>query len=254
MPDLPSFAQLKAPAAWETVDVISDLHLQAAEPATFEAWRHYMQHTPADAVFILGDLFEVWIGDDAAAAPGFAAECAQVLKSASARRAVFFIAGNRDFLVGERFLNECGVTALPDPTVLDFGGRGWLLTHGDMLCTADTEYMRFREQVHAAAWQREFLSRPLAVRQALARDLRDRSEARKHSGFAYPDVDEDLARSWLTASGAQVMIHGHTHRPAEHVLGDGQRVVLSDWDALAHPPRLQVMRLAAGNWRRLPLD
>jgi UDP-2,3-diacylglucosamine hydrolase len=254
MPDLPSFAQLKAPAAWVAVDVISDLHLQASEAATFEAWRRYMQRAPADAVFILGDLFEVWIGDDAAAAPGFAAECAQVLKSASARLDVFFMAGNRDFLVGERFLRDCGVVSLADPTVLDFGGQRWLLTHGDALCTADTEYMRFREQVRAPAWQREFLSRPPAARQAIARDMRDQSEARKRSGIEYPDADEELARAWLAAAPAQVMIHGHTHRPAEHVLGNGRRLVLSDWDALANPPRLQVLRLTAGSCRRVVLD
>jgi UDP-2,3-diacylglucosamine hydrolase len=254
MAGLPSFAQLKAPAAWATVDVISDLHLQASEAATFEAWRRYMQYAPANAVFILGDLFEVWIGDDAAAAPGFAADCAQVLKSASARLDVFFMAGNRDFLVGGRFLEDCGVVALADPTVLDFGEQRWLLTHGDALCTADTEYMRFREQVRAPAWKHEFLSRSLADRQTIARQMRDHSEARKRSGIAYPDADEELARTWLAAAGAQVMVHGHTHKPAEHVLGTGRRLVLSDWDALANPPRLQVLRLTAQSCRRVALN
>jgi UDP-2,3-diacylglucosamine hydrolase len=254
MPDLPSFAQLKAPATWAAVDVISDLHLQISDAATFQAWRRYMLHTPANAVFILGDLFEVWIGDDAAAPPGFAAECAEVLKSASARLDVFFMAGNRDFLVGPRFLKDCGVVELADPTVLDFGPQRWLLTHGDMLCTDDPEYMRFREQVRAPAWQRDFLARPLAERQAIAREMRDQSEARKRSGIPYPDADVTLARAWLEAAGAQVMIHGHTHLPADHALGSGRRIVLSDWDALANPPRLQVLRLTQRSCRRMALN
>jgi UDP-2,3-diacylglucosamine hydrolase len=254
MSDLASFARLKAPSAWRSVDIISDLHLQARGRATFEAWRNYMRTAPADAVFILGDLFELWIGDDTAVAPGFAADCAAVLKAAAARLDVFFMAGNRDFLVGGRFLRDCGVAALKDPTVLQFGGRRWLLTHGDVLCTADTEYMRFREQVRTSAWQRDFLSKPVAARQAIAREMREHSEARKHSGFAYPDVDEGLALAWLAAANAQVMIHGHTHRPNDHVLGAGSRVVLSDWDALASPPRGQVLRLTTEGWLRLAPD
>src|SRR5512140_3369014 len=254
MPDLPTFVQLDAPPAWRTVEFISDLHLQAQEPATFDAWRRYMRRTPADAVFILGDLFEVWIGDDAAAAPGFAADCAMVLKAASTRIDVFFMTGNRDFLVGDDFLRDCGVIALADPTVLHFLGQRWLLTHGDALCTDDTEYMQFRERVRDRRWQQDFLSRPLAERQAMASDMRERSEERKRSGIAYADVTEDCARDWLKAADAQVMIHGHTHRPADHVLGDGQRVVLSDWDAAGTPPRLQAMRLAADGLKRIALD
>ena len=253
MAAVPAFAQLQAPPAWSAVDFISDLHLQALEPATFDAWRRYLQQTPADAVFILGDLFDVWVGDDAATQPGFAADCAAALKDAAARSAVFFMAGNRDFLVGDTFLQACRTTPLADPTVLGFGGRRWLLTHGDALCTDDIEYMRFRDQVRTRQWQQEFLSKPLAQRQAIARDMRERSEARKRSGIAYPDVDNDTALAWLAAADAPVLIHGHTHRPADHVLGAGQRVVLSDWDALAAPPRQQVLRLTAGGLRRIAL-
>ena len=254
MRDLPSFAQLQAPPSWHTVDFISDLHLQAEEAATFEAWRRYMRETPADAVFILGDLFEVWAGDDAAAAPGFAADCAAVLNASAARIDVFFMAGNRDFLVGPGFLRDCGVEGLSDPTVLDFVGRRWLLTHGDALCTDDTEYMQFREQVRNHQWQHEFLCKPLAERQAIARGMRERSEARKRSGISYPDVEVGYARAWLKAADAQVMIHGHTHRPADHVLGDGQRVVLSDWDAAGDPQRLQALRLTGDGLKRIALD
>jgi UDP-2,3-diacylglucosamine hydrolase len=254
MPDLPHFAELQAPAAWRTIDFISDLHLQAAESATFEAWQRYMEQTPADAIFILGDLFEVWVGDDAAAAPGFAAECGEVLSATGRRAAVFFMAGNRDFLVGRPFLQSCGATLLADPSVLVFDGRRWLLTHGDALCLADTEYMEFRSQVRNAAWQQEFLAKPLAQRQAIARALRQQSEARKRSGVEYPDIDGPAAQEWLQAAGAQGLIHGHTHRPADHVLGPrGWRAVLSDWDVAAVPPRQQVLRLTPAGLQRIDL-
>lgn len=253
LPALPDFAQLQAPLSWRTADFISDLHLQAAEPATFDAWRRYMRETPADAVFILGDLFEVWVGDDAALEPGFAADCAGVLQAAAGRLAVFFMHGNRDFLVGDGFLRSCGATLLADPTVLGFAGQRWLLTHGDALCLADTEYMQFREQVRSADWQREFLARPLAQRREIARQLREQSESRKRSGIEYPDVDGPQAHAWLEAAGAKAMIHGHTHKPADHVLGRGRRTVLSDWDAIATPARLEALRITAGGARRVAL-
>jgi UDP-2,3-diacylglucosamine hydrolase len=254
MPDLPPFAELDAAAAWRAIDFISDLHLQPGEPGTFEAWQRYMASTPADALFILGDLFEVWVGDDAAAVPGFAAECGEVLRATAARIAVFFMPGNRDFLIGKRFLESCRTTLLPDPSVLHFDGRRWLLTHGDALCLADTEYMGFREQVRNAAWQQEFLAKPLEQRQAIARALRRQSEDRKHSGVQYADVDGDAALAWLRAAGAQALVHGHTHRPADHLLGPrGWRAVLSDWDAGAEPPRLQVLRLTAAGMQRINL-
>jgi UDP-2,3-diacylglucosamine hydrolase len=254
LPDPPPFAELRSPAAWRTIDFISDLHLQPAEPGTFNAWRRYMGSTPADALFILGDLFEVWVGDDAAAVPGFAAECGDVLRAAAARTALFFMPGNRDFLVGAHFLDLCGTTLLADPSVLHFDGRRWLLTHGDALCLADTEYMEFRAQVRNAAWQAEFLAKPLAQRQAIARALRQQSEARKRSGVEYPDVDGAAAQAWLQAAGAQALIHGHTHRPADHRLGPrGWRAVLSDWDAAALPARQQVLRLTAAGLQRIDL-
>ena len=252
-PAVPPIAELLAPAPWRTVDFISDLHLQAAEPGTFEAWRRYMADTPANAIFILGDLFEVWVGDDAAGEPGFAADCAAVLQAASRRAPVFFMHGNRDFLVGEGFLAACHATLLPDPTVLDFADKRWLLTHGDALCLDDTEYMRFREQVRSPEWQREFLARPLAQRQAIARQLREQSESRKRSGIEYADVDGPATLAWLEAADAHAMIHGHTHKPADHPLAGRLRTVLSDWDAAAAPPRLEALRLTAAGARRIPL-
>ncbi|MET0311862.1 MAG: UDP-2,3-diacylglucosamine diphosphatase [Burkholderiaceae bacterium] len=236
--------ELQAPSRWRTADFISDLHMQASEPATFGAWRDYMLATPAEAVFLLGDVFEVWVGDDAAAEGSFEAQCGEVMREASRTRAVFFMHGNRDFLVGESFLRPAGVTLLQDPCVLAFGGKRWLLTHGDALCLDDSGYMAFRAEVRSPEWQRTFLARPLAERQAVARGLRERSEALKKEVAAYADVDAPAARELMSAAGAGTMIHGHTHRPADHDLGSGLlRHVLSDWDLAASPQRAEVLRL-----------
>jgi len=258
---VPPLAELIAPPSWRTVDFISDLHLDADEPATFSAWQHYLQHTPADAVFILGDLFEVWVGDDAASAglpnpteANFEHSCAEVLARAGRRLALFFMHGNRDFLVGPAFMDACHATLLDDPTVLTFAGQRWLLSHGDALCLDDLDYMAFRQQVRSPGWQRSFLARPLAERLALAREMRRQSEARKHSGMDYADVDMEAARQWLQAANAPTLIHGHTHKPAHHDLGNGlSRVVLSDWDALASVPRAEVLRLDASGLQRIAL-
>jgi UDP-2,3-diacylglucosamine hydrolase len=250
-PTTPRIAEFTAPANWRVVDFISDLHLQASEPQTVQAWAHYMAHTRADAVFILGDLFEVWIGDDVLAPPEaddekacFEVHCSRVLQQASERCAVFFMHGNRDFLLGRAGARACGLSLLADPTALSFAGQRWLLTHGDALCLDDTEYLQFRAQVRNPAWQQAFLARPLAERRAIALDLRAQSEARKRSSASYADVDTHEAIRWLQAAHAHELIHGHTHQPADHDLGQGlRRRVLSDWDAGASPARAQVLRL-----------
>ncbi|MEP6721201.1 MAG: UDP-2,3-diacylglucosamine diphosphatase [Variovorax sp.] len=249
------FAELAAPAGWRTVDLLSDLHLQAGEPATFEAWRGYMETTPADAIFILGDLFEVWIGDDAATLPGFEAQCAEVLRSTARHRPVFFMHGNRDFLLGSAFAADCGIALLADPTVLVLHGERWLLSHGDELCLDDHEYLQFRAQVRSPDWQQAFLARPLEERRALARSMRTRSEDRKRSpDMVWADVDPDAARGWLHRADARTLIHGHTHRPAEHDLGDGlRRIVLSDWDMAARPQRAQLLCLSVAGAQRVDL-
>ena len=257
---VPPMATLQAPAAWATVDFISDLHLRAEEPITFDAWANYLHSTPADAVFLLGDVFEVWVGDDVLSEPSsqderFEARCAREMAAAAQRLALFFMHGNRDFLVGPALMTSCQATLLTDPTVLDFGGQRWLLSHGDALCLDDTEYLEFRRQVQQPAWRDAFLAKPLSEREAIARSLRTQSEARKHSGATYADVDNAAARQWLQAAGAHTLIHGHTHRPAAHDLGQGlQRVVLSDWDAAATPPRAEVLRLNASGLQRLALS
>jgi len=261
------FAELRAPAHWKAVDFISDLHLQASHPTTFACWEQFLQRPPverADALFILGDLFEVWVGDDVLDAPAsrgdpaFWRRCAALIQVHSQHTPVYFMAGNRDFLLGHAGLRACGMQSLADPTVLDFVGQRWLLSHGDALCLDDTDYMRFRAQVRTPEWQSTFLAQPLAEREAVAHGLRQHSEARKrenaHDPSLWADVDAAAARRWLHHASAQTLIHGHTHRPACHDLGSGlQRVVLSDWDAAARPPRAEVMRLTAAGLQRLPL-
>ncbi|MFM6985487.1 MAG: UDP-2,3-diacylglucosamine diphosphatase [Hydrogenophaga sp.] len=259
------FAQWRAPAHWRAVDCVSDLHLQAGEPATFEAWRRWLNRPPAeraDALIILGDLFEVWIGDDALHGDGpdavFWRACADTLRAHSHATPVFFMAGNRDFLLGQDGLQACGMQALQDPTVLSMAGRRWVLSHGDTLCLDDTDYQRFRARVRSAEWQHDFLAQPLSQRQAMARELRQQSEARKRQQGQDPslwaDVDAAAARAWLQAVGADTLVHGHTHRPAEHDLGEGlQRVVLGDWDVVATPPRGDILRLSARGIERLRL-
>ena len=255
-PPVPPFATLKAPASWGAVDFISDLHLQTSEAATVAAWQHYLQHTHADALFILGDLFEVWVGDDALDESGsFEAQCCSLLRQATQRLPVYFMHGNRDFLVGERFFQRCGVQPLQDPTVLSFAGQRWLLSHGDALCLDDVDYQHFRVLARSAAWQQSFLAQPLATRRAQARDIRSQSEARKHSATLYADVDGPAACAWLQGANCSVLIHGHTHRPADHVLAPHlARSVLSDWDAAAMPARTEVLRLTASGLQRMSPD
>ena len=236
-----------APLEWQRIDFISDLHLDASEPHTFEAWVRYMANTPADALFILGDLFEVWVGDDNA--DPFALQCKAVLTDTAKRLPVHFMCGNRDFLVGADLLASTGVHGLSDPTVLELGTLNGstptriLLSHGDALCLEDHDYLAFRKQVRHSDWQTAFLAKPLAERQAYARSVRNQSEARKQSQTDHADVDTQAAVGWLQAADAQILLHGHTHKPAAHDLGQGfMRWVLSDWHADSHPPRLEVVR------------
>ena len=236
----------EAPETWRTVDFISDLHLQEKELATFEVWQAYMQNTTADAVFILGDLFEVWVGDDAAEQHSFLQRCAAVLKACASKRQVAFMRGNRDFLVGTAFLNACHVLDLQDPTVLNFASQKWLLSHGDAGCLGDTDYQAFRQMIRQAGWQEDFLAKPLTERESIARQLRAQSEMlKKDSRAVYADVADEWSSQLLQQAGATCLVHGHTHRPALHSLGQDppmQRCVLSDWDAESARPRAEALR------------
>lgn len=245
-----------ADPTWTAIDLLSDVHLHADMPNTFAAWRQHLLQTPAQAVLLLGDLFEVWVGDDARHG-GFEAQCLAVLKQASGQRSLAFLAGNRDFLVGDELLAEAGVQRLADPTVLSAWGQRWLLSHGDALCLDDAEYQRFRHLVRGADWQARFLALPLAERQRQARAMRDASAARQaaQAPTDWGDVDDAAAAEWLLQADAQAMIHGHTHRPATHALPGGRvRHVLGDWDFdHAAPPRARMLRLTRDGLQTLDL-
>jgi UDP-2,3-diacylglucosamine hydrolase len=255
----PPLPELHAPAHWRCIEFISDLHLATDTPRSLQAWQHYMQNTQADAVCILGDLVEVWVGDDARF-EGFEAHFAQALTTCARQRWVGFMPGNRDFLLGQDMLTACGVHALADPCVLHAFGSRSVLTHGDALCLADTDYQRFRTMVREPAWQTQFLAQPLAARRAFARSVRAESERRKHSGGPtgaselWADVDPPAALQWLQQAQADTLVHGHTHRPATLPIAPGHvRHVLSDWD-LDHPPlRAQTLRLTREGWQRIDL-
>ena len=245
--------RVTAPPQWREVDFISDLHLHAADAVTFAAWKSYLLETTAQAVFILGDLFEVWVGDDmlgsnygsGQADENFARACADVLQQAGARHAQFFLCGNRDFLIGDAMLRRCAMQGLADPCVLEFAGARWLVSHGDALCLQDTAYQQFRHMVRGTSWQDAFLAQPLARRQEIARQLRTQSAQQQRAHPVASVVDLEATLSWLHDADARTLIHGHTHQPADHILAnERQRLVLSDWDLQAAAPRAEVLRLS----------
>jgi UDP-2,3-diacylglucosamine hydrolase len=254
-PAFPDAPHWNVPDHWRAIDLLSDLHLCPALPRTFEAFALHLQATDADAVLVLGDLFEVWIGDEQAVQP-FEHDCLKALERGSRRLWVGLMVGNRDFLLGDQALAIAGAHRLHDPTVLHAFGGSWLLTHGDALCTADREYQDFRREVRSPAWQQAFLARPHQDRAAVAGRIRAESQARK-SALPDPgdwaDVSADAAQHWLCASGSSTMLHGHTHRPGRHDLGQGHvREVLSDWDLDDAHPRAEVLRLTARGVERRP--
>ena len=237
---------------WTCIDFVSDLHLQASEPETWSVFNQYLRSTPAQALFILGDLFEVWIGDDVLDAPdAWEQQCVQALANASQRLKLFWIPGNRDFLTGEHFAHRAGCVTLNDPCRLTLSTEICLLSHGDALCLQDHDYMAFRSLVRSTEWQSGFLARSLSERQEMAQAMRVQSMIVQKSKAAWSDVDENAALQWLNRAGATRLIHGHTHQPADHRLDPRHtRTVLSDWSAKAQPPRCQILRWQ-GNWARI---
>jgi UDP-2,3-diacylglucosamine hydrolase len=215
---------------------ISDLHLEETRPDITDAFLRFLdEKTPGiERLYILGDFFEAWIGDDERTP--LQETIAAALKAISDRGVeIFLMHGNRDFLIGEEFCERAGATLLDDPTVVDLYGTPTLLMHGDSLCTADEEYQKFRANMRNPQMQKMMLARPLEDRQKMARQLRDMSMA-KNQGKAEDIMDvtpEEVVRE-MEAHGVQQMIHGHTHRPAIHDLqANGQpatRIVLGDWD------------------------
>lgn len=213
---------------------ISDLHLDASRPQIVETFERFVHDEAAKtcALYILGDLFESWIGDDDDDA--VATRVADALATLRGRVPVYFMHGNRDFLVGEQFAQRAGMTLLDDPTIIDLGGERTLLMHGDTLCTDDADYQRFRSVVREPAWQAQFLAKPLPERRAFAAQAR--GESRKQTAMKAAeimDVNAEAVRAAMRAHGVRRLIHGHTHRPATHRFElDGapaERIVLGDW-------------------------
>jgi UDP-2,3-diacylglucosamine hydrolase len=246
--------KLEASDHWRCIEFISDLHLHEGLPKTYQAFEAYLAQTQADAVIILGDLFEAWVGDDMRHQP-FEAQCTQALSQAGQRLWLGFMAGNRDFLLGPDMLSACHAHRLDDPTLLTAFGHTSLLTHGDAWCLNDTAYLAFREKIRHPDWAQQFLSRPLTERLQVAQQMRADSQA-EQLGMSYmADVDPALAEQWLSAHQAQTLIHGHTHRPASEVFTPAGhwRHVLSDWDVDgAHgQARAQVLRLTPEGVQRV---
>ena len=228
---------------------ISDLHLQESHPRTAEAFFRFLAEraTLARQLYLLGDIFEYWAGDDDLAEP-FHQRVVQALRAlADGGVEIFWIAGNRDFLVGEGFARAAGLTLLAEPHVMTAGGTRIALVHGDAECTADIKYMAFRAQVRDPAWQQQFLGLPLAQRKQIIAGLREGSrEAHATKSYEIMDVAPDAIDALFDATGADVVIHGHTHRPKLHRHGRRRRFVLPDWELDAEPQR--------GGWIALSED
>ncbi len=214
---------------------VSDLHLDAQEPAAGEQFIDFLRTraVAAQALYILGDLFEVWVGDDDDD-PYRARICAALAGLAAHGVPCYVMHGNRDFLLQHRFEQRSGTRLLPDPVIIDLAGEAALLTHGDALCVADRPYQLLRAMVRQQRWQRRFLHLPLAVRRELAELAR--AGSRRHTqatSYQIMDADADAVAAVMRACGVRLLIHGHTHRPAIHELDlDGaraRRIVLGAW-------------------------
>ncbi len=253
---LVNFDQLDAPTHWRTVDILSDVHLNKDDPATFALWQQHMDNTPAQAVLLLGDWFDLWIGDDVLATPtgqhahpfGFEHEVVACAKRCASRLSLHVMVGNRDFLMGDELLNQCGARHLNDPTVLAFGpapSQRVLLSHGDALCTDDVGYMAFRQQARSKAWEEAFLAQPMDERVRLGRQMRSQSAAAQALLPNWVDVNPGMVDAWMAASRCEVFIHGHTHEGKTHRTGrGGLRWVTTDWHANENFARAPVLRIA----------
>jgi len=216
---------------------ISDLHLCVSRPRITEVLLKFLQGPAreARALYVLGDLFEYWAGDDDLADPYHAQICTAFKQLADSGVPVALIHGNRDFLLGDAFAHASGMSILKDPTLLEMHGRRVLLTHGDELCTDDVEYQKFRVQVRDSSWQEAFMAQPLATRKAQIEALRMRSESEKsHKSEAIMDVNAEAVIALVERfDHPDLLIHGHTHRPGVHeILVNGmhtERHVLADW-------------------------
>ena len=217
---------------------ISDLHLDPGRPAITRLFMEFLAQraTQGRALYILGDFFEAWIGDDAV--PGDHPVLAALHRfTADSGVPLYVMRGNRDFLLGQRFAEHTGATLLPDPTLIELDGESVLLMHGDLLCTDDHAYQQFRAMVNDPDWQQGFLARSVEDRLALARQARQESTAR-NAGLSdisdyIMDVNQGAVEATMREHGVRRLVHGHTHRPAMHEFvldGDtASRIVLGDW-------------------------
>ncbi|WP_114689660.1 UDP-2,3-diacylglucosamine diphosphatase [Polynucleobacter necessarius] len=231
---------------YESALLISDLHLTPSIPLTAQRFFDFCEKEApkVQAAFILGDLFEYWVGDDAATQSHFQQEVQRAIANLSTKVKTYYLHGNRDFLIGQHFIKMTGMTLLPDPSAVEIASQKWVLAHGDALCTADIGYQVFRNWVRKPWIQKIFLSLPLHWRKAIAQHLRGNSLAQyqqTQSSSAHQlkmDVTKQACAAVLKAHSGDLLIHGHTHMPAHHEESLGvqqwQRWVLSDWD-LDHP-------------------
>ena len=209
---------------------ISDVHLSDATPQIEQGlYRFLEENGDVNRLFLLGDIFEAWIGDDDDSA--LAQRFADVMKKLANRgTAIYFMRGNRDFLVGETYLKQFGAELLGDTARVSVAGAPALLMHGDLLCTDDVDYMSFRALAHNPDWQAEMLAKPLAERRELAKHLRAMSkEASSNKAEDIMDVNQDTVDNTMKEHQVSRLIHGHTHRPCRHAMQDAERVVLGDW-------------------------
>jgi len=210
---------------------ISDLHLAPERPAVTRAFLSFLHETAAhaEALYILGDLFEAWVGDDDPT--DLAAEVQDSLCQLSESGVALYVQhGNRDFLLGKRFSQRCGATLLGDETVLDYRGHRALLMHGDALCTDDVDYQRFRRKARNPIYKWCLSHLPLKRRQKLASDWRAKSmAANSNKASAIMDVNAAAVEAVMSKHQVALLIHGHTHRPNRHPLPGGERIVLGDW-------------------------
>jgi UDP-2,3-diacylglucosamine hydrolase len=232
---------------------VSDIHLSPTLPATTQAFLTFLQKQAKQArqLYLLGDIFEYWAGDDDADDSYHRRIIAALREVADSGVQAFWIGGNRDFLVGDSFARAAGLSLLPDPHLIEIANRRIVLTHGDAWCTDDAAYMAFRRQVRDPQWQQQFLAQPLAQRKQIVESMRMGSkEAQRGKSIDIMDVNKEAIAGLFASCGAEVMIHGHTHRPAVHKIAIAGkpclRYVLPDWDCETEQPR--------GGWLALMED
>lgn len=219
-----------------TTYFISDLHLTPTRPVGLKLFQDFLaQQAPdVDSLYILGDLFEFWIGDDAAVQLG-ADQCLSALRQLSDQGLnLYFMSGNRDFLIGEQFADTTGCQLLNEPTVIELDGQPVLLLHGDSLCTDDIEHQSFRKTVDDPKWRQQFLAMTIEQRLAMAQDARNQSQLHQMAvSMEIMDVTQSAVKRAMTDAGVSTLIHGHTHRPAVHEFNlngnQAKRIVLGDW-------------------------